>query len=87
VKKVLIGMVAIGAIIALRSVAERSGQKMSEHCKQMAGKCKQMMAGQSGERSEAAGMREHCKEVAAQFRGGDEATEEREHRVEMAAQV
>ncbi len=61
-KKVVIGLAAIGGIIGLRSLAGRGGQKMREHCMKMAGKCKQMMAGQSAEHSE---MRERCKETMA----------------------
>lgn len=68
-KKLIVGLVAIGGIIALRSVAGRASQKMQEHCKQMAGKCKQMMAGQAGEQSE---MREHCEEMMAAHGGHGE---------------
>ena len=82
-KKAIWGLVAVGAVIALRAAAKGVGQKMTEHCKQLAGKCKQMMAGQSTE----AGMREHCKEMATQFRGSRETTEESEPREEVAAQV
>lgn len=42
-KKALIGLVAIGAIVALRPVTARAGRKMSEHCAHMASKCKEMM--------------------------------------------
>ncbi len=45
-KKVMVGLVAVGAIFAVRAAAGHTGQKMREHCGQMAGKCKQMMAGQ-----------------------------------------
>jgi hypothetical protein len=41
-KKALIGLAAIGAIVALRPVTARVGRKMSEHCAQMASKCRQM---------------------------------------------
>lgn len=74
-KKLLIGLVAIGAIIVLRSAATRSGQKMSEHCRQMAGKCKQR---QAREQSAEGGMREHCKDMMAAHKGRDEAAETRE---------
>ncbi len=36
-KKVIIGLAAIAAIIALRLAAGRGGQKMREHCMKMAG--------------------------------------------------
>lgn len=86
-KKVIVGLGAVGAVIALRGVAKNGTQKMREHCKEMAGKCKQTMAGQSGEGAAAAGMPDHCTGMAAQFRGRGAATEEREHREEVAAQV
>ena len=82
-RKVIVGLAAAGAVIALRAAAKRGGHTMSGHCKKMAGKCKQMMAGQSGE----ARMREHCKEMAAQCRGSGEAAEQHEPREEVAAQV
>jgi hypothetical protein len=75
-KKVIIGLAAIGGIIALWSVAGRGAQKMREHCMQMAGKCRQMMAGQSGEHSE---MREHCEETMASPKGQAEPSEPLEH--------
>jgi hypothetical protein len=46
-KKALIGLVAIGAIVALRPVIARAGRKISEHCAQMASKCKEMMGTQA----------------------------------------
>jgi hypothetical protein len=70
-KKLIVGVVAVGSVLALRPVVKRRMvQKMREHCKQMAGKCKQMMASQSGERS---AMREHCKEMASHGANGEEA--------------
>lgn len=86
-KKVIVGLVAVGAIVALRSAAGRSGHSMSEHCKQMAGRCKQMMAGQPADRGPAAGMREHCNEMMAARRGQGEATESGEHSEQEAPQV
>ena len=86
-KRIILGLGAVGAVIAPRAAAKSSGQKMSEHCKQMAGRCRQMMAGQPGEGVETAGMREHCREMAAQFRGSGEAAEEHEPREEVVAQV
>jgi hypothetical protein len=77
-KKAIFGLLAVGAIVGLRPAARRIGHKMREHCQQMAAKCKQMMAGQSAEGGEAAGMPGHCKQMAAQFRGDDEATGTRE---------
>ena len=43
-KKVIIGFVAVGAIVGLRPVAKRLGHEMREHCGQMAEQCKQMAA-------------------------------------------
>ena len=58
--KAIVGVAAIGAVIALRPVIKRRLiHKMSEHCQQMAGKCKRMMAGAPAERGEPAGMPEH----------------------------
>ncbi len=77
-KKLLVGLVAIGAIIVLRSAAARGGQKMSEHCRQMAGRCGQMMAGRAREQSAEGGMREHCKDTMAVHESREEAAETRE---------
>ena len=78
-KKVIVGSVAVGAVIGLGPVVKRRiGHKMREHCLQMAAKCNQMLAGQSPERGEAAGMPEHCKQMAAQLRADKEASETRE---------
>jgi len=86
-KKAIFGLAALGAVIGLRPVVKRRiAHKVRERCQQMAAKCKQMMAGQSGERGEGAEMPEHCKEMAAQFRGHDEATETREHSEQEAPQ-
>jgi hypothetical protein len=43
-KKALIGLVAVGVMVGLRPAAKRMGEKMREHCEQMAGRCKQMGA-------------------------------------------
>jgi hypothetical protein len=64
-KKAIVGLVALGAVIALWPLARRTGHKMSEHCGRMAATCKQMMTAQPGSRDEAAGMREHCEQIAA----------------------
>ena len=53
-KKAIVGVVAIGAIIGSRPVARRMGRKMREHCEQMAAQCKQIAA-QPGGRGEAVG--------------------------------
>ena len=58
-KKAIIGLAAIGAVIALRPLVKRTGAKMREHCKQM-------MAGQAGDRGEGAGMPDHCKQMMGQ---------------------
>jgi hypothetical protein len=63
-RKVMVGLVIIGAVMVLRPlVRRRVVHGMREHCKQMAAKCKQMMA-QSGARGEEAGMPEHGEQVA-----------------------
>jgi hypothetical protein len=75
-KKLILGLVAIGAVIALRPVVKRRMvQKMGEHCKQMAARCKQMMAAQGGDRGEAAGRPEHCKEMMGHFEARGETRE------------
>jgi hypothetical protein len=78
-KKAIIGLAAVGAVIGLGPVVKRRiGHKMRAHCQQIAAKCHQMMAGQSPERGEAAGMPEHCKQVAAQLRADKGPAETRE---------
>jgi hypothetical protein len=52
-KKALVGLAAVGAIVGVRR-AKRMSQKMREHCGQMAAQCKQMTA-QVGTRGEAVG--------------------------------
>jgi hypothetical protein len=74
-KKLIVGLAAVGALIALRPVARR---KMREHCERMASKCKEMMASQPGQH-EAAGMRERCQEMMAAHAGHGERTETPEH--------
>ena len=78
-KKLILGLVAAGALIALRPlVKRRMVQKMREHCKQMAAHCKEMMGAQGGGRGEATGreampqkMREHCEPLAAELDQGE----------------
>jgi hypothetical protein len=66
-KKPIFGLAAVGAVIGLAPVVKRRiGHKMREHCDEMATKCKQMMAGQSGARREDVGTREHGEQM-----GGD----------------
>ena len=78
-KKAIFGLAAVATVIALRPVLKRRiVQKMQDHCQQMAAQCKQMMAGPSSERGEAAGMPEHCKQTAAQLHGEHEAAGTRE---------
>jgi hypothetical protein len=81
-KKLIVGLAAVGALIALRPVARR---KMREHCERMASKCKEMMASQPGQH-EAAGMRERCQEMMAAHKGHDEAAETGEHSEQEAPQ-
>lgn len=53
-KKGIVGLVAVGAVIGLRPLARRLNHKMREHYGQMAAHCKQMAA-QFGGRGEAVG--------------------------------
>jgi hypothetical protein len=53
-KKAIIGVMALGAIIGSRPLARRMRHKMQEHCEQMAAHCKQM-AGQFGGHGEPVG--------------------------------
>jgi hypothetical protein len=52
-KKGIVGFVALGVTIALRPLARRIGQKMREHCAQMAVQHK--VAAQVANRGEAVG--------------------------------
>jgi hypothetical protein len=52
-KKAIVGLAAVGAIVGVRR-AKRVSQKMREHCGQMATQCKQM-AEQFGTRGESVG--------------------------------
>ena len=51
-KKLILGLVAVGALIALRPVVKRRmAQKMREHCKQMATEhCEPLAAEHEGRR-------------------------------------
>lgn len=70
-KKLVIGLVAFGAVVGLRPVVKRRMlQKMREHCRQMMG---QFIGGSETTADGAVGpvampqkMREHCKQMAAQ---------------------
>ncbi len=73
-KKVIIGVAAVGAIFVLRTAAGRGGQKLREHCKEMAGKCQQMMAGQSGPKREDAATPEHIPETPQFVADGEAVT-------------
>ena len=53
-KKALVGLVAVSALVGFLPLARRIGRKMSGHCGQMAAQCKQM-AVQFGARGEAVG--------------------------------
>ncbi len=72
-KKLIVGVVAVGAVMALRPVLmRRMVQKLREHCTQMAAHCREMMGAQPGSGGEASGeatvhqkMREHCEQMAA----------------------
>lgn len=71
-KKAIVGLVAIAAVIGLLRVVWRKAHKMREHCEQMAAKCKQVMA-QDGGGDEALGMREHPQPADTEVVGGGEA--------------
>jgi hypothetical protein len=44
-KKLVIGLAAIGAVLAMRQLMKgKAAQKMGEHCNEMAAKCKEKMA-------------------------------------------
>ena len=58
-KKLIIGLVAVGALLAARPALKR---KAREHCQQMAAKCKEKMARFGA--SEETGIPAHCKEMA-----------------------
>lgn len=88
-KKLIVGVAAAGAVVALRPVVKRRMlETMREHCGQMAEHCKQMMR-QPASRSEATGreamdpetmrqkMRERCEPMGAE-------REERSERVATA---
>jgi hypothetical protein len=60
-KKLIIGLAAIGAALAVRPLVKRKAQTMREHCEQMAGKCKEKMA-QLGSEVERGEKRQRCKE-------------------------
>ena len=71
-KKLIVGVAAVGVVMALRPLVKRRViQKMRDHCKQMAAHCKEMMEGRSettGREARAQKMREHCGETAPQRR-------------------
>lgn len=53
-KKVVLGVLAIVAIVGSRPVAKRIGRKLREHCGRMAAQCQQM-AGRFATRGEPVG--------------------------------
>jgi len=53
-KKMIVGLVAIGAIVGLRSARRRIGHTMRDHCGEMAERCMEM-ATQFAGRGEAVG--------------------------------
>jgi hypothetical protein len=71
-KKAIVGLAAIAAIIGLLRVVKRKAHKLREHCEQMAGKCKQMMA-QAGGGDEAIGVREPPEPTDTEVAGRSEA--------------
>jgi hypothetical protein len=86
-KKAIVGLAAVGGIIALRPAAGRISQKMREHCQRMASQCKQMMATQPGDLGERAGMPEHGKEMMAGHTGQGEMANTPEHAEQESAQL
>jgi hypothetical protein len=77
-KKAIVGLVAVGAVIALRPLLRRMGHKMREHCEQM--------AAQFGGHAEMAHkMAECCKGMSAQSESRGEATQEMCERGEQVA--
>lgn len=60
-RKVIVGVAAVGAVVGLFPIARRVGRKMREHFGQMAAHCRQMaaqcrqMAAQAGGRGGAVG--------------------------------
>jgi hypothetical protein len=77
-KKLIVGLLAVGAVLALRPVVKRRVvQRMREHCKQM---MSEFAGGSEATGCEAAGrgamhqmMREHCGPMAAQQEDASEA--------------
>jgi gas vesicle protein len=62
-KKAIVGVAAVGAVVGLLVAGRRMSAEMREHSKQMKADCKQMAA--------------HCKEMMAGRNGSDEAPSER----------
>jgi hypothetical protein len=56
-KRLIIALAAIGAVVALGPVMKRKAQRMREHCEQMAARCTEKMSRHEG--GEEAGMPEH----------------------------
>lgn len=71
-KRALVGIVAIGAVVAVRPLSKRIGRKMSQHCAHMASKCKQMVSTQGGSCGKAAETHERFDQEAPQFQGDRE---------------
>jgi hypothetical protein len=76
-KKLIIGMLAVGAALALRPVVKgRVAPKMREHCKQMmaqfAGSSEPAAHETMGPDAMPQKMREHCMQVAAHHEGRKE---------------
>lgn len=63
-KKLIIGLTAIGGIVAFRSLAGQRGQKMREHCKEM-------MASHSRASEEALTLERSGQEVPQSVANGD----------------
>ena len=69
-KKLIIGLVAVGAVMALRPLVKRMMQEMRDQCEQMMGQfaARTETTGQATRSADAMRqkMREHCEQMAAQ---------------------
>jgi hypothetical protein len=66
-RKLIIGLAATGAVIALGSVAKHKAEKMREHCREMGAKCKEKMA-EFGAANQEAGAREETEPTGSEGR-------------------
>ena len=64
-KKALVGVTAVGAVVGLRRIAKRIGPKMREHCEQMMGAPLAGRAEATDRDAAAQRMHERCEQRAA----------------------